>query len=106
MGTQVFGRVSFSARLPVMGKEHNLRANLAMHPLETYLADIGTLRGATKETSGYPALANLLKETLNKANFANFTGVDEANGFGDGHWPPKTGFAQDFRPHFTASTAL
>lgn len=33
-----------------------------MHPLETYLADIGTLRGATKETSGYPALANLLNE--------------------------------------------
>ena len=31
-----------------------------MHPLETYLAEIGTLRGATKETSGYPALANLL----------------------------------------------
>ncbi|HEY5233869.1 MAG TPA: N-6 DNA methylase, partial [Verrucomicrobiae bacterium] len=31
-----------------------------MHPLETYLAGIATLRGATKETSGYPALANLL----------------------------------------------
>jgi len=31
-----------------------------MHPLETYLAEIATLRGATKETSGYPALANLL----------------------------------------------
>jgi hypothetical protein len=31
-----------------------------MHPLETYLAEISTLRGATKETSGYPALANLL----------------------------------------------
>ena len=30
-----------------------------MHPLETYLADIAALRGATKETSGYPALANL-----------------------------------------------
>jgi hypothetical protein len=24
-----------------------------MHPLETYLAEIATLRGATKETSGY-----------------------------------------------------
>lgn len=33
---------------------------MAMHPLETYLSEIGTLRGATKETSGYPALANLL----------------------------------------------
>ena len=31
-----------------------------MHPLETYLADVASLRGATKETSGYPALANLL----------------------------------------------
>jgi hypothetical protein len=31
-----------------------------MHPLETYLSEIATLRGATKETSGYPALANLL----------------------------------------------
>jgi len=31
-----------------------------MHPLETYLVEIATLRGATKETSGYPALANLL----------------------------------------------
>src|ERR1035437_7194389 len=31
-----------------------------MHPRETYLAEIATLRGATKETSGYPALANLL----------------------------------------------
>jgi hypothetical protein len=31
-----------------------------MHPLETYLAEVATLRGATKETSGYPALANLL----------------------------------------------
>jgi hypothetical protein len=31
-----------------------------MHPLETYLAEIATLRGATGETSGYPALANLL----------------------------------------------
>ena len=31
-----------------------------MHPLETYLAEIATLRGATKETSGYPVLANLL----------------------------------------------
>ena len=34
-----------------------------MHPLETYLAEIATLRGATKETSGYPALANLLNAT-------------------------------------------
>jgi hypothetical protein len=31
-----------------------------MHPLETYLSEIAALRGATKETSGYPALANLL----------------------------------------------
>ena len=31
-----------------------------MHPLETYLTEIANLRGATKETSGYPALANLL----------------------------------------------
>ena len=31
-----------------------------MHALEIYLAEITTLRGATKETSGYPALANLL----------------------------------------------
>ncbi|MCU0784016.1 MAG: N-6 DNA methylase [Verrucomicrobia bacterium] len=31
-----------------------------MHPLETYLTEIATLRGATKETSGYPVLANLL----------------------------------------------
>ena len=31
-----------------------------MHPLETYLSEIATLRGATKETSGYPVLANLL----------------------------------------------
>lgn len=31
-----------------------------MHPLETYLAEIAALRGATRETSGYPALANLL----------------------------------------------
>src|ERR1035437_6604075 len=31
-----------------------------MHPRETYLAEIVTLRGATKETSGYPTLANLL----------------------------------------------
>ena len=31
-----------------------------MHPLEIYLTEIATLRGATKETSGYPALANLL----------------------------------------------
>ena len=31
-----------------------------MHPLETYLAELATLRGATKETSGYPALATLL----------------------------------------------
>lgn len=31
-----------------------------MHPLENYLTEIATLRGATKETSGYPALANLL----------------------------------------------
>lgn len=30
------------------------------HPLETYLAEIAALRGATQETSGYPALANLL----------------------------------------------
>ena len=30
-----------------------------MHPLETYLTEIATLRGATKETSGYPVLANL-----------------------------------------------
>ena len=42
----------------------NLRRTLTalnvMHPLETYLAEIATLHGATKETSGYPALANLL----------------------------------------------
>jgi hypothetical protein len=31
-----------------------------MDPLETYLAEIATLRGGTGETSGYPALANLL----------------------------------------------
>ena len=31
-----------------------------MHPLETYLAEIATLRGATKETSGYGVLQNLL----------------------------------------------
>lgn len=31
-----------------------------MHPLESYLTEISALRGATKETSGYPALANLL----------------------------------------------
>ncbi len=31
-----------------------------MHPLEIYLTEIATLHGATKETSGYPALANLL----------------------------------------------
>jgi hypothetical protein len=31
-----------------------------MHPLETYLAEIAALRGATRETSGYPALATLL----------------------------------------------
>jgi len=31
-----------------------------MHPLEIYLTDIRSLRGATKETSGYPALAGLL----------------------------------------------
>ncbi len=31
-----------------------------MHPLETYLAEMAMLHGATKETSGYPALANLL----------------------------------------------
>jgi hypothetical protein len=37
-----------------------LAASNVMHPLETYLAEIATLRGATKETSGYPALANLL----------------------------------------------
>lgn len=30
-----------------------------MHPLETYLDEIAGLRGATKETSGYPALSNL-----------------------------------------------
>jgi len=29
-----------------------------MHPLETYLAEIATLRGATKETSGYWLLLN------------------------------------------------
>jgi len=34
--------------------------SLAMHPLETYLAEIATLRGATKETSGYGVLQNLL----------------------------------------------
>lgn len=34
-----------------------------MHPLETYLTEIATLRGATKETSGYSALANLLNAT-------------------------------------------
>jgi len=31
-----------------------------MHPLETYLSEIATLRGATKETSGYGVLQNLL----------------------------------------------
>ena len=31
-----------------------------MHPLETYLAEVSTLRGATKETSGYGVLQNLL----------------------------------------------
>jgi hypothetical protein len=31
-----------------------------MHPLETYLTEIATLRGATKETSGYGVLQNLL----------------------------------------------
>jgi hypothetical protein len=31
-----------------------------MHPLETYLTEISALHGATRETSGYPALANLL----------------------------------------------
>ncbi len=31
-----------------------------MHPLEIFLSEIAALRGATKETSGYPALANLL----------------------------------------------
>ena len=31
-----------------------------MHPLEIYLSELASLRGATKETSGYPALANLL----------------------------------------------
>lgn len=31
-----------------------------IHPLETYLAEIAAGRGATRETSGYPALANLL----------------------------------------------
>lgn len=31
-----------------------------MHPLGTYLTEIASLRGATRETSGYPALANLL----------------------------------------------
>ena len=31
-----------------------------MHPLEIYLTEVALLRGATKETSGYPALANLL----------------------------------------------
>jgi hypothetical protein len=30
-----------------------------MHPLEIYLTELASLRGATKETSGYPALANL-----------------------------------------------
>ena len=36
-------------------------ASNKMHPLETYLAEIATLRGATKETSGYPACSpNLL----------------------------------------------
>ena len=33
-----------------------------MHPLETYLTEIASLRGATKETSGYPALSNLLND--------------------------------------------
>jgi hypothetical protein len=33
-----------------------------MHPLETYLAEIATLRGATKETSGYGVLQNLLND--------------------------------------------
>ena len=31
-----------------------------MNPLETYLTEVAMLRGATGETSGYPALANLL----------------------------------------------
>jgi hypothetical protein len=31
-----------------------------MHPLEIYLAEITALRGATKETSGYGVLQNLL----------------------------------------------
>ena len=31
-----------------------------MHPLEIYLTEIATLRGATKETSGYGVLQNLL----------------------------------------------
>ena len=30
-----------------------------MHTLENHLTEISNLRGATKETSGYPALANL-----------------------------------------------
>jgi hypothetical protein len=33
-----------------------------MHPLEKYLAEIALLQGATAETSGYPALANLLND--------------------------------------------
>ena len=31
-----------------------------MHPVEVYLTETASLRGATRETSGYPALANLL----------------------------------------------
>jgi hypothetical protein len=40
-----------------------LRYNPGVHPLETYLEELATLRAsgaATRETSGYPALANLL----------------------------------------------
>src|SRR5260370_37695694 len=37
-----------------------------MHPLETYLSEITTLRGATKETSGYPALSNLFNAVGHK----------------------------------------
>ncbi len=40
--------------------QRTLAALNVMHPLETYLSEIATLSGATKETSGYPALANLL----------------------------------------------
>jgi hypothetical protein len=60
--TMAPSRKILGPRLPGVDCPLNLLPKLAMHPLETYLTEIATLRGATKETSGYPALANLLNE--------------------------------------------